>query len=232
MGDNATEHLSKRFEESWEFLERVRVREDGGVLVHCKQGVSRSVSMVMSYLMKFYRKSFDEAFALAKNARAQANPNEGFVIQLRELETTLRTSNGYAKVPPKRKRATTGAIGAVRGAAVGPARGPAVGPARGPAVGPARGPLLPAGGASATIGPSIGPALGPAAGAAVGPAVGPCTGPGVSTAAVGPRTGPKKGPELGPSIGPSRPAKIGPAKDMDVPKSKKAKKSSSIDLTA
>jgi len=105
MGDNATEHLSKRFEESWEFLERARVREDGGVLVHCQQGVSRSASMVMSYLMKFYRKSFDEALALARNARAQANPNEGFTIQLKELETTLRTTNGYAKVPPTRNRA-------------------------------------------------------------------------------------------------------------------------------
>jgi len=241
MGDNATEHLSKRFEESWEFLERARVREDGGVLVHCQQGVSRSASMVMSYLMKFYRKSFDEALALARNARAQANPNEGFTIQLKELETTLRTTNGYAKVPPTRNRANAGAIGAIRGAAAGPARGPTAGPARGPTagpargptvcpargptVGPARGPLLPAGGASATMGPSIGPALGPA--------------------------GPKKGPELGPakagnsaapSIGPSKPAKIGPAKgpsrlptqgiDVDVPKSKKAKKNSSIDLTA
>jgi dual specificity MAP kinase phosphatase len=223
MGDNATEHLSKRFEEAWEFLERVRVREDGGVLVHCQQGVSRSVSMTVSYLMKYYRKSFDEALGLCKNARAQANPNEGFMLQLKALENTLRTTNGYAKVPPKRKRASAGAVGATRGPAMAPARGPAVGPARGPAVGPARGPAM---------GPAAGPAVGPSIGPASGPAVGPCVGPGISTTAAGPKKGGNSGTT---SIGPSRPAKIGPAKpglDMDVPKTKKAKKNSSIDLTA
>merc|ERR1711963_604525 len=50
VGDNATEHLTGRFQEACDFLERARIREDGGVLVHCQQGVSRSVSMVLSYL--------------------------------------------------------------------------------------------------------------------------------------------------------------------------------------
>eukprot|EP00435_Cladocopium_sp_Y103_P022135 s3830_g5.t1 len=55
MGDNATETLQSRFEASWAFLEKARIREDGSVLIHCQQGVSRSVSMAMSYMMKYYR---------------------------------------------------------------------------------------------------------------------------------------------------------------------------------
>lgn len=78
MGDNATETLQSRFEASWAFLEKARIREDGSVLIHCQQGVSRSVSMAMSYMMKYYRKTFDEAMAICKEARSQACPNEGF----------------------------------------------------------------------------------------------------------------------------------------------------------
>ncbi|CAJ1337060.1 unnamed protein product, partial [Effrenium voratum] len=55
MGDNATETLQSRMEASWVFLEKARIREDGSVLIHCQQGVSRSVSMAMSYMMKYYR---------------------------------------------------------------------------------------------------------------------------------------------------------------------------------
>merc|ERR1719229_841725 len=105
VGDNATERLLPHFQDAWNFLERVRIREDGGVLVHCQQGVSRSVSMVLSYLMKYYRMTFDEALALAKAARKQACPNDGFEAQLRELDETLRRTNGYEKIPPKKKQA-------------------------------------------------------------------------------------------------------------------------------
>eukprot|EP00448_Togula_jolla_P002350 CAMPEP_0170599900 /NCGR_PEP_ID=MMETSP0224-20130122/17049_1 /TAXON_ID=285029 /ORGANISM="Togula jolla, Strain CCCM 725" /LENGTH=302 /DNA_ID=CAMNT_0010924593 /DNA_START=76 /DNA_END=981 /DNA_ORIENTATION=- len=159
MGDNATESLSTKFEAAWEFLERARIREDGGVLVHCQMGVSRSVSMVISYLMKYMRMGFDEALALLKDARKQANPNEGFTEQLKELDETLRRTNGYETIQPKREvpfeRKRSGA-----------ARGPAgpTGPP-GPAVGPA---ILPAGASRGPVGPPRGP-VGPSRGP-VGPA--------------------------------------------------------------
>merc|ERR1719171_2165213 len=144
MADNATEPLEARIEKAWDFLEKVRIREDGNVLVHCQQGVSRSVSMVISYLIKYYRFSFDEAKALCLGCRKQANPNEGFEKQLRELEAHLKATNGFEKLPPPRKRAADSAIGNVQKAARGPA-----GPARGPA-GPPRGP----------VGPPVGPGVG------------------------------------------------------------------------
>lgn len=234
MGDNATEDLTSRFEIAWAFFEKARIREDGGVLVHCQQGVSRSVSMVLSYLMKYYRMNFNDALALAKTARSQANPNEGFSAQLRELDETLRKSNSYEKVEPRRKRPTSQGpagrpekarnIGVARGPAgpVAPARGPtgpAVGPPRGPAVGPAVGPSI-----GPSAGPSVGPAagpqkpgIGPALGPAAGPAMSPAPGPAASSASAPTdrkaKVGPAAGPAVGPTIGPSKPKR---AKSVDL----------------
>lgn len=241
MGDNATEKLSKRIEASWDFMERARIREDGGILVHCQQGVSRSVSMVIAYLMKYYRKTFDEAMALAKTARKQACPNEGFTNQLRELEDELRKTNGYGQVPPKRQKIAApvgGPAGAgVMGANRGPARGPSgpAGPARGPAgpAGPARGPVGPAGPARGPVGPA-GPARGPVgpAGPARGPS-GPAVGPsmpqkGPAGPPVGPGMGPTKGPSVGPAGPPTGPSAekrkaVGPAGPPVGPGAKKAR---------
>ncbi len=55
----------------------------GRVLVHCSQGVSRSVTLVIAYLMWRHGQCFEEAFAAVKAARGVANPNIGFVCQVR-----------------------------------------------------------------------------------------------------------------------------------------------------
>ena len=53
------------------------------MLVHCSQGVSRSVTLVIAYLMWRRDLCFEEAFAAVKAARGVANPNIGFVCQVR-----------------------------------------------------------------------------------------------------------------------------------------------------
>eukprot|EP00929_Paragymnodinium_shiwhaense_P080209 TRINITY_DN4181_c0_g2_i1.p1 TRINITY_DN4181_c0_g2~~TRINITY_DN4181_c0_g2_i1.p1 ORF type:complete len:2085 (-),score=719.12 TRINITY_DN4181_c0_g2_i1:212-6466(-) len=196
MGDNSTERLATRFQTAWDFFEKVRVREDGGVLVHCQQGVSRSVSMVICYLMKYYRWTYDDALKLCRKTRAQAGPNEGFEGQLREFEEELRKTNAYEKTPPPRKKRQLEV-----GAPAGAAKRPNVGPARGPA-GPARGPA----------GAAPGPARGP-----VGPAVGPAGPP------AGPSVGPSVGPAVGPGVGPAMPEKVKDKKDKKEKKEKKEK---------
>eukprot|EP00933_Yihiella_yeosuensis_P033619 TRINITY_DN27293_c0_g1_i1.p1 TRINITY_DN27293_c0_g1~~TRINITY_DN27293_c0_g1_i1.p1 ORF type:complete len:353 (-),score=101.07 TRINITY_DN27293_c0_g1_i1:152-1210(-) len=218
MGDNSTETLKTRYEIAWAFLEKARIREDGGVLIHCQQGVSRSVSLAMCYMMKYYGKSFDEAFNHCRTARSQANPNEGFTNQLKELDELLRTTNGYTVIPEKeRKRNAANRAAAKdvsvllpgRGAPAGAARGPA-GPPRGPVgpAGPARGPVGPAGPAKGPVGPA-GPPRGPS-GPSVGPA-GPPRGPaGPSVGPAGPPVGPagpEKRPAAGPAVGPAGPPK-------------------------
>ncbi|PHJ16325.1 dual specificity catalytic domain-containing protein [Cystoisospora suis] len=89
MVDNSTESLSKHFEPFWSIMERARIRENGSVLVHCHQGVSRSVSMVMSYLIKYFKMSVSEALKLVRVNRPVAKPNEAFMSQLKELHSSL-----------------------------------------------------------------------------------------------------------------------------------------------
>ncbi|XWS63743.1 hypothetical protein CRYUN_Cryun06bG0127900 [Craigia yunnanensis] len=63
------------------------VREQGGrVLVHCFQGVSRSTSLVIAYIMWMKGQSFEDAFQYVKSARGVTNPNTGFSFQLLQCQ--------------------------------------------------------------------------------------------------------------------------------------------------
>ena len=54
------------------------------VLVHCVEGISRSVSVVAAYLMARFGWTPNEAVKFIKNKRRVAEPNFGFVQQLHE----------------------------------------------------------------------------------------------------------------------------------------------------
>lgn len=61
----------------------------GNILVHCAMGKSRSVAIVIGYLMlKFPSLSYDYLLKYIKSRRSVANPNEGFKRQLLTLETS------------------------------------------------------------------------------------------------------------------------------------------------
>eukprot|EP01060_Flectonema_neradi_P038715 TRINITY_DN8220_c0_g1_i1.p1 TRINITY_DN8220_c0_g1~~TRINITY_DN8220_c0_g1_i1.p1 ORF type:complete len:275 (+),score=22.54 TRINITY_DN8220_c0_g1_i1:44-868(+) len=59
------------------------------VLVHCKQGISRSVSTVMAYLCMFKGHDFDTALQTVRDARPAAAPK--FTSQIRSLCNQLET---------------------------------------------------------------------------------------------------------------------------------------------
>lgn len=56
----------------------------GNVLVHCIMGRSRSISVIIAYLIKYKNMTFDEALNYVSRIKYDANPNEGFRIQLRQ----------------------------------------------------------------------------------------------------------------------------------------------------
>jgi len=60
------------------------------VLVHCQQGISRSASVVIAYLIKNHGMSYEFAFAFVKKYRACIEPNPGFVECLKQWETKQR----------------------------------------------------------------------------------------------------------------------------------------------
>ena len=59
------------------------IRNGHNILVHCHAGISRSVSILIAYLMVVENLSFDEALFSIRKVRPEANPNDGFVNQLK-----------------------------------------------------------------------------------------------------------------------------------------------------
>ncbi len=66
--DHESFDLSYYFEESNKFIHEERKRTN--VLVHCMAGISRSVTLVIAYMMKYMGKSFDGAYNFVKSRRS------------------------------------------------------------------------------------------------------------------------------------------------------------------
>ncbi|CAH1426903.1 unnamed protein product [Lactuca virosa] len=81
-------NIAQFFDECFSFIEEAK--RTGGVLVHCFVGRSRSVTIVVAYLMKKHGMSVSEALQLVKSKRSVASPNSGFMSQLHNYEKSLR----------------------------------------------------------------------------------------------------------------------------------------------
>ena len=66
--DLESENLLEHFEASYQFIEDC-FEHNGIVLVHCVHGVSRSATIVISYLMKHLKIPLKSAFSQVKNRR-------------------------------------------------------------------------------------------------------------------------------------------------------------------
>lgn len=69
----------------------------GGVLVHCTMGISRSVTAVISVLLKkcihkHPNANTDTILTYVKSKRLCASPNPGFYLQLKKYENKLRSN--------------------------------------------------------------------------------------------------------------------------------------------
>ncbi|TFK46693.1 phosphotyrosine protein [Heliocybe sulcata] len=62
------------------------------VLVHCAQGVSRSASVVSAFLIAAYGWTPQQAVQFVKEKRPAAEPNFGFVSQLKEYADSIKPS--------------------------------------------------------------------------------------------------------------------------------------------
>jgi len=51
-------------------------------LIHCKAGISRSVTILISYLMLKFNITAKDALKIVRENRPQVNPNYGFMKQL------------------------------------------------------------------------------------------------------------------------------------------------------
>lgn len=69
----------------------------GRVFVHCLAGVSRSVSVVLLYLVLRHRIPLRHAFRYVRACRPQINPNNAFKLQLAKLEVQELRYSSVAK---------------------------------------------------------------------------------------------------------------------------------------
>jgi protein-tyrosine phosphatase len=88
LTDQLNSDLFVHFDDAFYFLDQVN-RNGGKVLVHCQLGKSRSVAMVIAYLIRSQRMSYEDAYKFVKSKRKVALPNIGFIKQLRDLEKQI-----------------------------------------------------------------------------------------------------------------------------------------------
>ena len=86
--DSEKADIKQFFNESNKFIDDA-LKNNGNVLVHCHAGVSRSVTILMAYIMKSQKMSYDKVFSLVQSKRDKIKPNEGFIKQLKEYEKEL-----------------------------------------------------------------------------------------------------------------------------------------------
>ncbi|KAF3779546.1 Protein-tyrosine-phosphatase [Nymphaea thermarum] len=91
LQDSPSEDITSILYDVFDYFEDVK-QQGGRVLVHCCQGVSRSTSLVIAYLMWRDGRSFDEAFEYVKSARPTTNPNVGFTCQLLQCQKRVHAA--------------------------------------------------------------------------------------------------------------------------------------------
>ncbi|XP_074292189.1 dual specificity protein phosphatase 1-like isoform X2 [Silene latifolia] len=89
VADREETNLAQYFDECIDFIDEAK-RSGGGVLVHCFVGRSRSVTVILAYLLKKRGMMLSEALQHVRRKRPQASPNAGFIKQLQNYEQSLR----------------------------------------------------------------------------------------------------------------------------------------------
>ncbi|ELP86846.1 dual specificity protein phosphatase, putative [Entamoeba invadens IP1] len=84
-GDMPSDTISPYFLPAFDFIDKF-VSTERNVLVHCVQGVSRSASLVVAYLMKKNSLPLEDALQRVKEKRTCASPNSGFLEQLSQYK--------------------------------------------------------------------------------------------------------------------------------------------------
>lgn len=105
IDDDRSADLLDHFLESWRFI-TYALEAGGRVLVHCEQGISRSVTVMAAFLMRTERMHSLEAIRYIQKFRPIADPNEGFREQLHiwgQCKGDLKSSHDYTLWKQKRE---------------------------------------------------------------------------------------------------------------------------------
>lgn len=85
LKDDRSQQLAEKLPSAFKFLEDVKA-SGGRCLVHCRQGVSRSVSVVLAYFVMCEGLCLREAWQMVRRSHPAARPNRSFAEQLLDMD--------------------------------------------------------------------------------------------------------------------------------------------------
>ena len=84
--------IQSSFNESNKFIDEC-LKKNEKVYVHCMCGVSRSITLVIAYLIYKHNLTVEEALDQIRINRQKSNPNKGFITQLKKYYNDLKIVN-------------------------------------------------------------------------------------------------------------------------------------------
>ncbi|VVC26546.1 Protein-tyrosine phosphatase-like,Rhodanese-like domain,Tyrosine specific protein phosphatases domain,Dual [Cinara cedri] len=103
ISDHIGQNLASFFPQAIEFIDNGRAQKKG-VLVHCLAGISRSVTVMLAYLMAHRQLTLNEAYNMVLKRKANIDPNFHFMQQLHSFEKQMLD----ARTQPKQSANSTG----------------------------------------------------------------------------------------------------------------------------
>jgi protein tyrosine phosphatase len=97
IDDGYGQDIHKYFHETHIFIDEA-FANNKNILVHCRMGISRSATIIISYIMKRYKIQLDEAIKFVKRKRPIIDPNFDFYISLRKFESELNLDKSSEKM--------------------------------------------------------------------------------------------------------------------------------------
>jgi len=102
--DDPSQDLAKHFEKVCKWMRKIILDNvhENKILIHCKAGVSRSVSLCAAYLILVEGIQLHAAVEWIQNQRPIIAPNDGFKLQLAKFEVKIFLSSSIVRSNKKR----------------------------------------------------------------------------------------------------------------------------------
>lgn len=104
LEDSPQTQIQDYFRTTNQWLHLLLTKNKARVLVHCFAGISRSATMVMSYLIEKHDMSYQSAYQFTKAKRSCIRPNRGFELQLTHFAQNLAVNRAFSAIEKRKKQ--------------------------------------------------------------------------------------------------------------------------------
>lgn len=95
LNDSINDNILQYMDKSLEFIAN-SLNDNKNVFCHCWQGASRSVAIIIGYMMKYHNMTLKQSLEYIEKVRGSfARPNNGFLLQLIKMEKSLYHCNSF-----------------------------------------------------------------------------------------------------------------------------------------